>query len=39
MKTQNGEYYEITHGNTERLKKSPIIIMQKLLSEDRKQTF
>ena len=37
MKTRNRDYYEVTHANTERFKNSPIITMQRLLNEDRKQ--
>ena len=38
MKTRKREYYEVTHANTERLKNSPVITMQRLLNEDRKQS-
>ena len=38
MKTRNGNFYEITHANTDRYKKSPIITMQHLLNEDKKET-
>ena len=37
IKTRNSEYYEVSHANTERFKNSPIITMQKLFNEDKKQ--
>ena len=37
MKTRNRDYYEVTHANTERFKNSPIITMQRLINEGRKQ--
>ena len=34
MKTRNPEVYKVQFANTERLKKSPIIYMQKLLNDN-----
>ena len=39
MKIRKRNYYEVTHANTERFKNSPIITMQKLLNEDKKQNY
>ena len=38
MKTRQREFYEVTHANTERLRNSPVICMQRLLNEDKKQS-
>ena len=34
--TRNQEYYQVTHAHTERYRKSPILTMQRLLNEDKK---
>ena len=34
MKTRAVEKYKVQHANTERLKKSSIIVMQKMLNHD-----
>ena len=36
MKLRKRNYYKVTHADTEGLKNSPIITMQKLLNEDKK---
>ena len=34
MNTRKEDFYKVQHANTGRLKKSPIIYMQKLLNDD-----
>ena len=38
MKKRNSDFYKVTHANTERFRHSPIITMQKLLNEEKRQT-
>ena len=37
IETRFRDFYEVTHANTERFKNSPVITMQRLLNEERKQ--
>ena len=38
METRKRNFYEVTHANTQRFKNSPIITMQHLLNEDKRET-
>ena len=38
MKTRKRNFYEVTHANTDRFRNSPIITMQHLLNEDKRET-
>ena len=38
MTKRNRDFYKVTHANTERFRHSPIITMQKLLNEEKRQT-
>ena len=37
IETRFRDFYEVTHANTERFKNSPVITMQRLLNEEKKQ--